>query len=156
MTDTDKPTETQPHISIASIGGYGLSTDGTSAVVAMRATDGESQREFSIIMPAAMIAELLTVAKSLWELAAKAGIKKGQAAIKDPIGYAVGSHPHMPGATMIIFNQNTINEEMFRFTDEDALNFADAIRKDIGGRRAKQLELDRLAGRKTIFKGRVQ
>lgn len=145
---TEPANDDIPVISLAMIGGYGISTDNTTAALAITDVRGAEVR---IIFPLNLTAEFLTAVRGIYELVQKSELKPGQAAIKDPIGYAVGSNAHMPGATLIIFNQNTPGEEMYRFTDEDALNFADAIRKEIGAKRVKQREQDKLVGKPTIF-----
>lgn len=119
-----------------------ISTDGAAAqiVFGLAGMPDKLVLEFPVIA----LASMQSLIGAMKREAERRNLKTGMVFRNEPKSYSVGHSDEQRGFTALMFNEKTVEEQIFMLRDEDAVKLAEALLKDVrsrGGPRAHGLIL---------------
>jgi hypothetical protein len=115
---------------------HSVSTDGTTAMIVMEVADGVKgkTRRFGLTLPVGKLKWLMGVVHGVAVAVEKQGKAPGSILLRFPEQYSIASSKRAPGHVILQFDVGAPNETNFVFINDDGLNIADALYKDINPR----------------------
>lgn len=128
MTETTKPASVAL-CRIREMLSRSISTDGEHAQIAfaLNGSDDKLVIEFNVHS----LGQLQSIVAELRRQAKRRDLSGGQVMRQMPKSFSVGHSDDMRGHVAIMFDENTLDEQIFMLRDQDAAKLANAIAKDV-------------------------